>query len=245
MDTATTEIKKALITGGSRGIGFHIAEKLSKNGIDICIAGRNKEHLEQAQEKLLQSPNCGEVHSIQIDLEKSEAPEELIQKAGKKLGSIDLLVNNAGISLNLPLEKTSLQEWDKIMNINARAPYFLCQNALPWLRKSAAPTIIQMASVVGHTGYELQSAYVASKHALLGFTKAFAKEVQLEDIRIYTISPGGVATEMIDSVRPDIDQEDLINPTEISDLVWYIITHRGSAMIDQFMLRRSSKTAWA
>ncbi len=240
----STKIKRALITGGSKGIGFHIAQKLADNGIDVCIASRDKANLARAQELLRQTPNCGVIHTVQIDLEKRDAPEKLIEEAVKKLGGLDLLINNAGISLNAKLEHTSMEEWDRIMHINARAPYFLCQKALPWLRASKAPTILQIASVVAHDGYASQSAYAASKHALLGMTKAFAKEVQQEDIRVYTLSPGGVATEMITTARPDLDQRELIDPTEISDLIWYILTHRGSAMTDHLELRRTNKTAW-
>lgn len=240
-----TQIKRALITGGSRGIGLQIAKKLTENGIDVCIAGRDDKSLAQAKDLLLETPLSGDVHTIQIDLEDPEAPEQLIREATGKLGGLDLLVNNAGICLNLPLEQTSMEAWDTIMHINARAPYFLCKHALPWLRKSLVPTIIQMASVAGHSGYESQSAYVASKHALIGFTKAFAKEVQHEDIRLYTLSPGGVATDMIGTARPDLDTTDLIDPEEISDIVWFILTHRGNAMVDHLMIRRATKTAWA
>ena len=245
MKTANTEIQRALITGGSRGIGFHIAQKLIENGIDVCIAGRDSNTLAKAQEMLLQTPICGKVHTAQIDLEKGDAPEKLIEEAAKKLGGIVLLVNNAGISLSSPQESTSIEEWDRIMHINARAPYFLCQKALPWLRKSKAPTIIQIASVVAHAGYAEQSAYAASKHALLGMTKALAKEVQQEGIRVYTLSPGGVDTEMIGTARPDLDRSGLIDPTEIADIVWFLLTHRASAMIDHLDIRRATKTAWS
>ena len=237
-------VKNALITGGSRGIGLKIAEKLTANGINVCIAGRDEERLRAAKEHLSAKSPDVEVHTVVSDLALPEAPAQLIQNGGEALGSIDLLINNAGISLNKPLEKTTVEEWNTIMNINARAPFFLCQSVLPWLKKSAAPTIIQIASVVGHTGYELQSAYSASKHALIGFTKSFAKEVQQEDIRIYTISPGGVSTEMIEWVRPDLETQSLINPEEISALIWFILANRGSAMIDHFQLRRVSKEPW-
>ena len=109
--------------------------------------------------------------------------------------------------------------------------------------RSHPPHYYQIASVVGHNGYELQSAYSASKHALLGFTKAFAKGFK-DDIRIYTISPGGVSTEMIESVRPDLETQTLIDPEDISSLIWFILTNRGSAMIDHFKLRRVSKEPW-
>ena len=159
--TMKTEIQRALITGGSRGIGFHITKKLTENGIDVCIAGRDGTSLREAKGQLLQNPLSTQVHTIQIDLEQTDAPQQLIREAGEKLGGLDLLVNNAGICLNRSLEETSLKEWDRIMHINARAPYFLCQHALPWLRDSSVPTIIQIASVVGHNGYESQSAYAA------------------------------------------------------------------------------------
>ncbi|MDY0288656.1 MAG: SDR family oxidoreductase [Sphaerochaeta sp.] len=240
-----TEIQRALITGGSRGIGFNIAQILTEHGIDVCIAGKSSENLARAQELLLQTPISGKVHTLQIDLQERDAPEKLISETAEKLGGLDLLVNNAGVSLNATLEHTSMEDWDRIMHINARAPYFLCQKALPWLRKSKAPTIIQIASVVAHAGYADQSAYTASKHALLGMTKAFSKEVQQEGIRVYTLSPGGVATDMIRSVRPDIDEDDLIDPTEIADLVWFLLTHRESAMIDHLDIRRATKTAWS
>ena len=112
------------------------------------------------------------------------------------------------------------------------------------LRKSTCPTIIQIASVVSHEGYPLQSAYAASKHALVGFTKSLAKEVQPDGIRIHTISPGGVATDMIDAVRPDIDHDALIDPQEIADLVWFLLSHRGNAMVDHIDVRRNLKTPW-
>ena len=245
MKTANTEIQRALITGGSRGIGFHIAQKLTEHGIDVCIAGKSSENLARAQELLLQTPICGKVYTAQINLQERDAPEKLICAAVEKLGGLDLLVNNAGISLNSSLEHTSIDEWDRIMHINARSPYFLCQKALPWLRKSRVPTIIQIASVVAHAGYAGQSAYAASKHALLGMTKALAKEVQEEGIRVYTLSPGGVDTEMIGTARPDLDRSDLIDPTEIADIVWFLLTHRGSAMIDHLDIRRATKTAWS
>jgi len=243
------KVSRALITGGSRGIGYSIAEKLITEGVDVCISGRDPERLTEAKERirLLQDDSedrHGTIYSVTTDLIRPESPKELVSAAAERLGGIDLLVNNAGISLSSPLEETTIEEWDRILNINARAPYFICQYALPWLRKSSAPTIIQIASVVSHKGYELQSAYSASKHAMLGFTKAFAKEVQSDDIRIFTFSPGGVATDMVTSVRPDIDIEELIDPDELAELVWFVVTHRGNAMIDHFSIRRATKTAW-
>ena len=239
-------MKRALVTGSSRGIGLGIAKVLVSHGVDVCITGRNAKSLQEAKGHILgDATDCGSVFPIQVDLSRPEAPSVLMDETISRMGGVDLLVNNAGISLSTPLEETSMEQWDAIMAINARAPYFLCREALAYLRKSACPTIVQIASVVAYEGYLNQSAYAASKHALIGFTKSLAKEVHGDGIRIHTISPGGVATEMIGAVRPDIDTSALIDPEEIAQLVWFLVSHRGNAMIDHVAVHRVAKTPWA
>ncbi len=236
-------IEKALVTGGSRGIGFAIAKILVEHGIDVCIVGRDGARLEDAINRM--DCNSAQVYPVVADLLSPAAPQQLVEQSVGLLGGIDLVVNNAGISLNCPFEETTFEQWEQMLTINARAPYFICQEALSHLRKSAVPTIVQIASVVSYDGYAMQSAYAASKHALVGFTKSLAREVAEEGIRIHTISPGGVATEMISSVRPDIDTNALIDPDEIASLVWFLISQRGNAMIDHVSVRRANKTPWS
>lgn len=238
MRICSTQVQRALVTGGTRGIGFHIAETLVRNGVHVCIAGSRRETVQEAAAALHASA------AITVDLEQPDAPGELVSQAVDALGGLDLVVNNAGVSLQASLEETTVSDWDRIMHINARAPYFICREALVHLRRSACPAIVQIASVVSHEGYALQSAYAASKHALVGFTKSLAKEIQKDGIRVYTISPGGVATDMIGAIRPDIDLQELIDPQEIADLVWFLLSHRGNAMIDHLTVRRGSKMPW-
>ena len=128
--------------------------------------------------------------------------------------------------------------------MNARAPFFLCKEAFPYLKESGKPIVINIASVVGFKGYANQSVYSSSKHALTGFTKVFAKEVQPYGIRVHLISPGGVATEMVKQMRPDIDAGELIQPEEIAEIVRFIVTRKGNGTIDQFYIRRYSGLAF-
>lgn len=249
MQENTAGLKKALVTGSSRGIGFYIANLLVKKGVDVCITGRSFESLEKAKYRILQNSHdtsaetsCGTICTLEVDLRLPQEPARLVEEAVAELGGLDLLVNNAGISLGASVEETSIKDWDNIMQINARAPFFLCKEALPHLRRSECPTIVQIASVVSYDGYPNQSAYAASKHALVGFTKSLAKEVHKDGIRIYTISPGGVATDMIGPVRPDIDTSALIDPEEIAQLVWFFASKRGNAMVDHLAIRRAAKS---
>ena len=160
------------------------------------------------------------------------------------LGGLDVLVNCAGLSQAGSFTEVTPQEWDRIFAVNAKAPFFLCKEALPYLKESPKATVINISSVVGFKGYINQSAYSSSKHALAGFTKVFAKEVQPFGIRVHLISPGGVATEMVTKMRPDINADELIQPLEIAELVRFLVTREGNGTIDHLYIRRYSGLAF-
>ena len=154
---------------------------------------------------------------------------------------LDVLVNNAGMALNCPFEAIQEADFDRIMALNVKAPFVLCQRTLKLLRQSECPTIINIGSVTAHQGYAGQAAYSASKHALLGLTKALAREVSAEGIRVHMISPGGVYTDMIAVARPDLSPEGMIQPEEVAELAAYLIAHRGNAVVDEIRLHRAAK----
>jgi 3-oxoacyl-[acyl-carrier protein] reductase len=131
------------------------------------------------------------------------------------------------------------------MAVNARGPFLLCREAIPYLGRQGGGFIINIASVVAVKGYANQAAYGASKHALLGMSKALAKEVQPAGIRVHVLCPGGVDTQLGGQARPDLDQSVLIQPEEIADLVLFLVTRRGNAVIDEIHVRRATSTPWA
>ena len=163
----------------------------------------------------------------------------------ESFGGLDILVNNAGMALSCPLEQTSHAQFDQIMALNVRAPYFLCQAALPLLRQSGYATILNIASVVGHKGYPLQSAYAASKHALIGMSKSLANEVYEEGIRVHLIAPGAVFTDMVRISRPDLSDEGMILAEDIADAAEFLVTHRTNAVIDEIQIHRAGKAPFA
>lgn len=231
--------KTALVTGASSGIGKAIAVKLASLGANVILCGRNEQKLKETK-KLVDG---FKVKSFIIvgDLSNDDFTLGLIEKANGVFNGIDILINNAGMTLNSPFESTSLSDYDKIMKLNARVPYILCQKSLQYLRKSSIPTIINVASVVAHKGYVNQSAYTASKHALLGFTKSLASEVYKENIRVHAICPGGVFTDMVKISRPDLSSEGMILPEDIADIVEFLLTHRNNAVIDEISVHRVGK----
>ena len=234
--------KKAIVTGASRGIGAAIAGALAGHGVDMVISGRDRQALEEKAARL--SDLGASVHIVIADLEDPAAPERIISKAVTEFGGLDILINNAGMAKSVAFADSTFADWETHLAVNARAPFFLCQGAAPFLQKSRTGSIVNIASVVASKGYEHQAVYAASKHALAGFTKVMAKELQSMGIRVFTLSPGGVATDLVTAVRPDIDVDQLIQPDEIADLVIFLLTRSGKAMIDEIRIRRESKTAW-
>ena len=234
--------KVALITGASRGIGKTIALKLADMGYDLMIVGRN-------QDQLIQTKVEVERHMVKCDvmvadLSIPEAPEFIIKEIIRVFGRLDVVINNAGIANSMPIKDTSIELWNTIFKVNARAPYFICKEAIPYLKESTNPVIINIGSVVDFKGYINQSAYASSKHALAGFTKVLAKEVQNNGIKVHLISPGGVNTEMVREMRPDIDTQALIQPDEIAELIEFLLIRKGKGTIDHLYIRRQSGLAF-
>ena len=234
------EGKVGIVTGGGSGIGKAIAVRFAQLGMHVAIVGRNETRLASAATEI--EKRGAKALPITADLLKRQDIDNIIDKTVERFGAIDVLVNNAGITLGKNFADCSWDEFNDVMHTNARAPFFLCQKASPYLKKSDCGGIINISSVVGHKGYVNQSIYSASKHALTGMTKVLAKELQEYDVRVHLISPGGVYTEMAAEIRPDLDPTYLIKPDDIADIVEFLIVNRGNAVIDSVDVRRISNT---
>jgi 3-oxoacyl-[acyl-carrier protein] reductase len=235
-------MKTAIVTGASRGIGKAIALKLAELHYNLVIVGRSVQLLDQLKSEI--EKTGGRCLAIEADLSNENAPVDIIKETVSHFGQIDVLVNNAGMSHSGAFTETDLEAWNKVHAVNARAPFFLCKAAIPALKESSNPVIINIGSVVGFKGYANQAAYASSKHALTGFTKVLAKEVQEDGIKVHLISPGGVNTEMVREMRPDIDTEQLIQPEEIAEIVEFLVTRKGRGTIDHLYIRRQSGLAF-
>jgi len=234
--------KIAIVTGASRGIGRAISITLAKEASTVILAARSIDKLQETADQVTEAGGKPEI--VVTDLADEESIKNLVKVTGEKFGRLHILVNNAGVTHSAKLEETATKDWDRCFSVNARAPFILCREALPLLKKAEAAYIINIASVVGVKGYPLQSAYTASKHALRGMTISLAEELNRSNIRVHLLCPGGVDTELVQKVRPDIKKQDLIQPDELAELVLYLVTHRGNAVIDELHIRRASSTPW-
>ena len=236
--------KTAIITGASGGIGKAICLALAKHGMNLVLVGRN-------EIKLLETKEAAEELGAKTflcrgDIRDLTFTQKILSAAGGHFGGLDVLVNCAGLAQHDPFEEVTPEQFDDIMAVNVRAPYFLCQGALPLLRGSGMASIINICSVVAHKGYPQQSVYAASKHALLGLSKSLANEVFRDDIRVHVISPGGVFTDMVALARPDLTPDGMTLPEDIADIVLFLLEHRAAnAVIDEIQVHRTNKEPFA
>jgi len=177
--------RRALVTGGGRGIGLAIARSLAADGATLVLTGRNAERLDAAAEEL------GATAQV-LDMEDRGA----IANGVAALGDIDILVNNAGVAVGAPLHRTDDATWDRVQQINVHGPYALMRALVPGMAKRGWGRVVNISSLAGLTGQAYTSAYCASKHALIGLTRALAVEYARAGVTVNAICPGWVETDM-------------------------------------------------
>ena len=186
---AVLEGKVALITGGSKGIGFAIAEALVSQGARVMITGRNAADLERAQARL--GPRA---LSVSADARLAEEVERAVQATVDGHGGLDVLVNNAGIGIFKNAADMSPAEWQSIIDTNLSGVFYYCHAAIPHLRRRGGGWIVNISSLAGKNPFTGGAAYCASKAGLNAFSEALMQEVRYDNIRVTYVMPGSVAT---------------------------------------------------
>ncbi len=196
--------KKALITGGTAGIGKEIAMQFARQGADVAIFGTHAERAAQviADLKTLQVRPEQVFESMILDVSEKKSVEQAVASLLAKWGQIDILVNNAGVTRDGLLMKMSEQDWDTVLDVNLKSVYNTCQALVRTMLKAKAGKIINISSVVGLTGNPGQANYAASKSGMIGFTKALAQELASRNICVNCIAPGFIETRMTEFLNP-------------------------------------------
>lgn len=195
--------KKALITGGTAGIGKEIALAFAKAGAHVAIFGTNEQRANEVLQELKAAASFPEQQffSFIVNVSENDKVEEAIQKLLNLFGALDILVNNAGITRDGLLMKMSEEDWDSVLDVNLKSVYNTCKSVIRAMIKARRGKIINISSVVGLTGNAGQVNYAASKSGMIGFTKALALEVAPRDICVNCIAPGFIKTRMTDALN--------------------------------------------
>jgi len=187
--------KNIIVSGASGGIGNSIVEKLYENGAKILATGTRIEKLEELKKKF------NNIKILKFDISQHEKIEEFINSATEELGgSLDCIVNNAGITKDNLTIRMSLEEWSKVIDINLTSTFLMCKYSIKKMLKNKFGKIINITSVVGHTGNAGQANYTASKAGIVAMSKSLAIEYAKKNINVNCISPGFIRTPMTDQI---------------------------------------------
>ena len=200
------EGKVAIITGASRGIGKAIAQKFVENGATVAFTYLSSDEKAKALEEEL-TKNGGRVKGFKSNASNFEEAQKLADEVIAAFGTIDIVVNNAGITRDNLLMRMSEEQWDEVMEVNLKSIFNLSKAVLRPMLKARKGSIINMSSVVGVSGNAGQTNYSASKAGILGFTKSLAQELGSRNIRCNAIAPGFIETEMTEKLDPNVVQE--------------------------------------
>ena len=188
--------KKIIITGATGGIGNSIVEKLSESGAKILASGTRNEKLNELKSKFK------DIEILQFDISQSDKIDEFVENATKELGgSLDCMVNNAGITQDNLAIRMSLEEWQKVIDINLTSTFLMSKSAIKKMLKNKSGKVVNITSVVGHTGNLGQANYTASKAGIIAMSKSLAIEYAKKNINVNCVSPGFIKTEMTEKIN--------------------------------------------
>ena len=234
--------KTVIITGASRGIGREIAKVFAENGYNVLLNYNKSNKMAEATCKQLQE--CGYcVKLFKADVSNREEVNNMIEYCLKEFGSIDIVINNAGVTYTNLFTEISLEKWNEIIDINLNGVFNVTQEALKkYMLSNKNGTIINISSIDGISGSSCEVAYSASKSAVIGMTKALAKELAMSNITVNAIAPGAISTDMLSDnyteedleiVKEEIPMKRFGTPREIADLAYFLASDKARYITGQ------------
>ena len=233
-NTSLLQGKAALVTGGTRGIGFSIAASLLEKEVSVVICGRNSDRVDSAVDTL---QPLGRVIGAVCDVGQYEEVEALFSTIEESFGRLDILVNNAGVRGFGRVDEVSPEQWREVIETNLHGPFYCSRLAIPMMRRSGSGFIVNIGSLAGKHAFAGGAAYNASKFGLKGFTEAMMLDVRHDNIRVTTIMPGSVQTNF--SGR-DVEGGDWkIDPAHIAETVIHLLQMPDRSLASRVEMRPS------
>ncbi|HAA55043.1 MAG TPA: 3-oxoacyl-[acyl-carrier-protein] reductase [Myxococcales bacterium] len=232
--------RKVLITGGSRGIGKAIVQRIAREGAHVIFSYRSNEEAANALvEELSDAP--GKVEAIQSDVSDFAQAKELFAEAKDRMDGLDTLINNAGINKDRTLFMMPEDYWHDVIQTNLNGTFYMCRAAVPHLLKQKHGAVINMSSVSGVVGVAGQVNYSASKAGIIGLSRSLAKECAQRNVRVNVVAPGFIDTDMVSSVPEKMREQILAmipmkrfgNADEVADITAFLMSDKASYITGQ------------
>jgi len=226
-------MKLAVITGGSRGIGLAMAKVFAAAGFAVVITSRDENRLRRAVAEV--NGNAGAVEGLVCDVRAPESIAKLFDGIRQKYGSIDVIINNAGVAHELAsVDKLPFETWKEVIDTNLTGTFLVTQAALPLIKPGG--TIVNNLSVAAVQPFEGMSAYNASKFGAMGFTKALREELRKQGIRVLALIAGATDTEIWQQFWPDAPRAKMISPESVAEAVLHAVSAPPEATIEEIRM---------
>ncbi len=220
--------KVAIVTGGGRGIGRETALLFAEHGAKVAVAARSAKEISDVAEEILRAG--GEAVGISADVSREDEAQRIIDNTLGKFGQVDILVNNAGIVNAGPFATFETEKWREVIDVNLMGTFYCTRAAVPILLERGWGRIVNISSRSGKIGIPFLTAYCASKHGVVGLTKALAEELAPFNITVNAICPGTVETDMIPEAVKEKLSGVLIPPGHVADLALYLATEEAASI---------------
>ncbi len=228
--------KIAVVTGGTKGIGYAIAEALVKSGVSVYICARDRDEIEKAVGQL---SKIGEAFGKVCDVRDEEQVKKLLASCESRFGSLDILVNNAGVGyMGKTVEELTADEFRQTLETNLFGVFYACHHAIPLMKQRAGGYIINISSLAGQNAHPGMAAYNASKFGLNGFSEALMQEVRHDNIKVSYICPGSVNTSFGDD-SPGPEKAWQLHPDDIAEVVMELLAMNDRALPSKIEIRPS------
>ena len=234
--------KRALVTGGSKGIGLEVARALAASGADVLICGRDTGQLEKALADLQQGGKGSKLVAQTADVSSSDAVAKLFQFADEALGGLDILVNNAGAGIFRPVSELTVEEWNRVIGVNLSGAFYCTREALPRFGQAGGGSILNISSLAGKNPFAGGAAYNASKFGLNALSEVTMLDHRQANVRVSYIMPGSVDTEFgspSDAGVSAAKSEWKIAPEDIAEIALGILRMPGRTLISRVEVRPS------
>jgi NADP-dependent 3-hydroxy acid dehydrogenase YdfG len=232
------DIKTAIITGASSGIGRATALALAEQGALLCLLARSGRLLDELREEAAQRGAADVLHLV-CDVREEAEVEDAVKETLERFGRIDILINSAGLSLNGEVEGYQLSDWRTVIDTNLTGTFLTCRAVLPAMKRQGGGQIINISSGAGRNGIKQMAAYCASKFGVIGFTESLALEVRNHNIRVSVLLPGSVATDFSRVARRGKTEDAGYSMTaeEVASVIIAMLAQPAQAWMSEVVLR--------
>lgn len=232
----------AMVTGGAGGLGQEICRVLANDAAQVVCLDVNEDRAREVAERLRREG--GRVTPLAADISRPDAAAEAVARVVRERDRLDILINNAAIDVTLPADELAVDDWNRIIDTNLNAPYWLARAALPIMKRQGAGQIVSIASTASKRTWPNASAYHASKWGLLGLSHALHAEARPHGIKVTAVVSGGMRTPFLLDRFPDIDTTKLQDARHVADVVHFVLTRPRETVIPEIMVLPMTETSW-